>query len=256
MTHASLDAGRTFDAAQYQRNAAFVPQLGHVILDWLDPRPGEVVLDLGAGDGVLTEELVKRGARVVAGDASPSMVEAARALGLDARLVDGEALTFDGEFDAVFSSAALHWMPDADGVSAGVFRALRPGGRFVAEQGGFGCVAAVRVALGSAMERAGVDASGADPWYFPTPEHHRAVLERAGFVVDEIVLVARPTVLNAGFAGWLETFGRAQLARVPEARRAEVLAHAVARLEATLRDEQGRDVADYTRLRFRAHKPR
>ena len=65
MTHATLDAGRTFDAAEYQRNAAFVPQLGHVILDWLDPRPGEVVLDLGAGDGVLTEELVKRGARVV-----------------------------------------------------------------------------------------------------------------------------------------------------------------------------------------------
>ena len=255
MTHATLDAGRSFDAAQYQQNAAFVPQLGNVILGCLDPRPGEVILDLGAGDGVLTDELVKRGATVVAGDASPSMVDAARARGLDARVIDGEALDFHGEFDAVFSSAALHWMRDAAAVSAGVYRALRPGGRFVAEMGGFGCVAAVRVALSSAMERAGVDAMGADPWYFPTVDQHREVLTAAGFAVDEIALVARPTVLSAGFAGWLDTFGRAQMVRVPEAQRAAVLAHAVNRLEATLRDEQGRDVADYVRLRFRAHKP-
>jgi SAM-dependent methyltransferase len=184
------------------------------------------------------------------------MVEAALARGLDARVIDGETLGFSAEFDAVFSSAALHWMRDAAAVSAGVFRALRPGGRYVAEAGGFGNVAAVRVALASAMERAGVDSTGADPWYFPTVAQHRAVLSAAGFVVDEITLVARPTVLSAGFAGWLETFGRAQLARASATQRAEVLAHAVARLEATLRDEQGRDVADYTRLRFRAHKPR
>jgi hypothetical protein len=115
-------------------------------------------------------------------------------------------------------------MPDAARVSAGVFRALRPGGRFVAEAGGFGCVAAVRVALADAMERAGVDATGAHPWYFPTAEHHRAVLERAGFVVDEIVVVARPTVVPAGFGAWLETFAKAQLARVPAEQRAACVA--------------------------------
>jgi SAM-dependent methyltransferase len=173
-TQQSFDAGRSFDAAQYQQNASFVPALGDVILGWLAPQPGEHILDLGAGDGVLTEKLVAAGAHVVAGDASPSMVAAAKARGLDGRLIDGEALDFDQAFDAVFSSAALHWMPDAARVSAGVFRALRPGGRFVAEAGGFGCVAAVRVALADAMERAGVDATGAHPWYFPTAEHHRS----------------------------------------------------------------------------------
>lgn len=254
-TQQRFDAGRSFDAAQYQQNASFVPALGDVILGWLAPQPGEHILDLGAGDGVLTEKLVAAGAHVVAGDASPSMVAAAKARGLDGRLIDGEALDFDQAFDAVFSSAALHWMPDAARVSAGVFRALRPGGRFVAEAGGFGCVAAVRVALADAMERAGVDATGAHPWYFPTAEHHRGVLERAGFVVDEIVVVARPTVVPAGFGAWLETFAKAQLARVPAEQRAHVLRWATLRLEATLRDEQGRDVADYTRLRFIARRP-
>ncbi len=181
-TQQRFDAGRSFDAAQYQQNASFVPALGDVILGWLAPQPGEHILDLGAGDGVLTAKLVAAGARVVAGDASPSMVAAATARGLDGRLIDGEALDFDRAFDAVFSSAALHWMPDAARVSAGVFRALRPGGRFVAEAGGFGCVAAVRVALADAMERAGVDATGAHPWYFPTAEHLRKfALIRCGY---------------------------------------------------------------------------
>jgi trans-aconitate methyltransferase len=57
-------------------------------------------------------------------DASPEMVEAARARGLDARLMDGQALTFEDEFDPVFSNAALHWMQQPDKVIAGVWRAL------------------------------------------------------------------------------------------------------------------------------------
>ena len=146
-------------------------------------------------------------------------------------------------------------MRDADAVASGVFRALRPGGRFVAEMGGFGCVAAVRVALASAMERVGVDSRGADPWYFPTPEQQRGVLENAGFAVEKMELVARPTVLDAGFEGWLATFARAQLGRVPQAQQAEVLALTVARLKASMQDERGRDVADYTRLRFAATRP-
>ena len=63
--------------------------------------------------------------------------------GLDARVMRGEAIAFMERFDAVFSNAALHWMPDLDAVFAGVARALKPGGRFVAEMGGEGNVATV-----------------------------------------------------------------------------------------------------------------
>ncbi|MCA9530121.1 MAG: class I SAM-dependent methyltransferase [Myxococcales bacterium] len=249
------EARHTFQADVYAQNARFVPALGVPAVDLLDPRPGERVLDLGAGDGALSHEIVARGAEVVALDASPSMVEAARATGLDARVGDAQALDVDGPFDAVFSNAALHWMPRADAVARGVFEVLRPGGRFVAELGGHGNCAAIRVALHAAIEHAGGSSDGVDPWYFPTAEAHRAVLERAGFVVESIAAHCRPTVLPTGFAGWMATFAADHLARVPASAREATLADAVRRVETVLVDASGRAVADYVRLRFRAHRP-
>src|SRR5678815_4450924 len=111
------------------------------IRDLLAPRPGERILDLGCGDGALTQQLAAMGVRVVGVDSSPEMIAAACTRGLDARVIDAEQLPFVGSFDAVFSNAALHWMHDPDRVVAGVFRALRPGGRFVGECGAEGNVA-------------------------------------------------------------------------------------------------------------------
>ena len=90
------------------------------------------------------------------------------------------ALDFDAEFDAVFSNAALHWMRDADAVIAGVHRALRPGGRFVGEFGGAGNVAAITVALTAVLQRRGIDAGAAIPWFFPSAAEYRGRLERHG----------------------------------------------------------------------------
>lgn len=249
------EAARSFESQGYQKHAAFVPALGAVVLDWLDPREGERILDVGAGDGVLTRRLVERGARVVGVDASPGMVDAARALGLDVRLGDAADLPFDAEFHAVFSNATLHWVHPPEAAARSVYRALLPGGRFVGEFGGHGCCAAIRTALTVALEQAGVPAEGADPWFFPTAAHYRGVLERAGFVVDEIVQIGRPTPLPTGFGGWLETFGKSWLERVPAASRAAVLAHAERLLARTLVDEQGVAIADYVRIRFRARRP-
>src|SRR4051812_24270218 len=131
------DSGvNTWAPDAYLQHAGFVPALGAGVLELLDPQPGERILDLGCGEGSLTQELVARGAVVLGVDSSDAQVAAARARGLDARVMDGEALAFEHEFDAVFSNAALHWMRRPDAVVAGVARALRPGGRFVAELGG------------------------------------------------------------------------------------------------------------------------
>src|SRR5579875_671222 len=154
-------------AERYAANAAFVPALGTAALALLAPQPGERILDLGCGDGVLTAKIAAAGA-AVAVDAAPDMVRAARARGLDARVMDGRALAFAGEFDAVFSNAALHWMREADAVLAGVFRALKPGGRFVAEMGGHGNIAAIITALSAVLARRGVDAAALNPFYFPS----------------------------------------------------------------------------------------
>ena len=241
-----------WDPAEYDRTARFVSDLGAPVLALLDPQPGERILDLGCGDGALTEVLVQRGAEVVGVDASPAMVDGARARGLDARCVDGHALDFDGEFDAVFSNAALHWMREPDDVLAGVARALRPGGRFVAELGGHGCVAAVTVALVAALDRRGIDGAARNPWYFPTAAGYRERLERAGFVVRSIELIPRPTILPGDIRDWLTTFAQPFLAAVPATDRGDVLDETAARLRPVLCDERGIWTADYVRLRLAA----
>src|SRR4029450_12123318 len=127
---------QTWDPELYERHARFVSALGQPVVELLAPRAGERILDLGCGDGALTEKLVALGCEVVAVDGSAEQVEGARRRGLDARVGDGQALAFENEFDAVFSNAALHWMKRADAVIDGVWRALRAGGGLGGEGGG------------------------------------------------------------------------------------------------------------------------
>jgi SAM-dependent methyltransferase len=229
-----------------------VPALGAPVLELLAPRPGERILDLGCGDGVLTEKIVAAGASVVAVDAAPDMVAAARAKGLDARVVPGQSLAFESEFDAVFSNAALHWMQPPETVLAGVYRALKPGGRFVAEMGGHNNTAAVLVAAGAVLARRGLDAHQLSPWYFPSAAAYRVKLEAAGFAVAEIAIHPRPTVLEAGLEAWLDNFFDDFFAPLPEADRAAARDEMIELLRPVLVDETGTWIADYVRLRFRA----
>jgi trans-aconitate methyltransferase len=241
-----------WDPERYARTARFVSDLGAPVLDLLAPEPGERILDLGCGDGVLTAELVARGCVVVGVDASAAQVEAARRRGLDARVVSGERLAFDGEFDAVFSNAALHWMHDADAVIAGVRRALHPGGRFVGELGGHGCVARIVAALRAALVAQGVDPEPIRQWYFPTDDEYRARLETGGFRVRSIAFFPRPTPLPGDIGDWLETFAQAFLAAARD--RAALLDAVRTALAPALRDAEGRWTADYVRLRFAAER--
>jgi len=245
-----------WDPSRYATNAAFVPALGQPVLDLLQPRAGERTLDLGCGDGVLTEKLAATGAEVVGVDSSTDMVAAARRRGLDARVMDATALTFDQEFDAVFSNAVLHWIKDdPDAAIASAYRALRRPGRFVGEMGGHGCVAAVQVALIVGLERRGIqNAASFCPWYFPTVEDYAARLERAGFVAENVQLIPRPTPLPTGMRGWLETFANPFCAVLPEGQRADFLDEATETLRPVLCDEKGNWSADYMRLRFLARK--
>jgi trans-aconitate methyltransferase len=247
---------QTWDPERYARNARFVADLGMPVVELLAPVAGEHVLDLGCGDGALTEKLVALGCTVVGVDGSAEQVAAARARGLDCRVMDGEQLSFDGEFDAVFSNAALHWMKRPDAVIAGVWRALKPGGRFVAECGGRGCVATIERALADALARRGIDGGRANPWYFPTTEEYGARLQTRGFRVDSIALIPRPTPLPGDITAWLETFAESFTATLPVAERVAFLAEVQAALRPHLCDAQGNWTADYVRLRFAATKPR
>ncbi len=225
-------------------------------MDLLAPKPGERILDLGCGDGVLTKKLADLGCEVVAVDSSVPQVEAARKLGLNAFAISVEDLQYEEEFDAVFSNAVLHWIKRADATLAAVYRSLRPGGRFVAECGGHGCVHKVRTALVQALDRRGFDGESRVPWYFPTPGDYATRLERAGFRVDSIALIPRPTALPGDIIAWLETFALNFFQGFSDEARADYLQEVRKVLEPQLRDAAGTWVADYVRLRFAATKAR
>jgi len=243
-----------WSADSYARNGRFVTDLAKPVLDMLAPRRGERILDLGCGNGVLTEAIAASGAEVLGTDLSQELLEAATARGLTVQRVDGHALPFEDEFDAVFSNAALHWMRRPELVIAGVARALRPHGRFVGELGGHGNVAAIATAMRAVGAARGGDADKVAPWFFPTPDEYRHLLEQGGFSVTTIMLVPRPTKLESGIKGWLETFGRSFFEQFEEPERTVVLSEVIELLRPSLCDQGGQWTADHIRLRFVAER--
>jgi trans-aconitate methyltransferase len=253
------DESNRWDAADYDDDHGFVAEYGQGLLDLLDPQPDERVLDLGCGTGHLTADVADRGAEAVGVDRSAEMVAAARdAFGdrsdLSFQRADARSVAVDDRFHGVLSNAALHWIPDddQDGVLETVRDALVTGGRFVAEMGGTGNVAAIVSATLAELRARGYDR--VHPWYFPTVGEYATRLERHGFEVRRAVLFDRPTELDDGEAGlrnWLEMFGDSLFAALSEGEQAEV----VTAIEDRLRDElfDGDEavwVADYRRLRF------
>ena len=239
----------SWNAADYARVGRFVADLGAAALDLLDPRAGERILDVGCGDGVLSLKIIDRGAEVVGVDNSPELVEAARASGVYVALIDAAEMDFDREFDAAFSNAALHWMPDKEAVAAAIFRAIRLGGRFAGEMGGEGNLQRLREALDEQLVIRGYSPpSGASNWY-PSVEEFAEVYEGAGFAEIDARLIERPTPLPTGIGEWVTTFRRGWLDRagVPQEERAEI-GEAVA-------ESIGTSTADYVRLRFIMRKP-
>jgi SAM-dependent methyltransferase len=136
---------------------------------------------------------------------------------------------------------------------ASIRRCLKPGGRFVAEMGGQGNIAAIRTALSAVFELHGIDTEEAAASFYPAPAVYRRLMESAGFTVDSIELIPRPTPLHGGMEAWLETFRNGVLDRLAPADRAAALSRTVRLLEPILRDGNGNWVADYVRLRFAAH---
>jgi len=245
---------QTWCAEGYDKNARFVSDLGMPVMELLNAQPGERILDLGCGDGVLTRKLQDIGCDVIGIDSSPELIRAALGLELNVSVQDAYEIDFNEEFDAVFSNAVLHWLKDADRVIGNVYRALRTGGRFVAECGGHKCCQTIQTALVLELQRRGYDGWAANPWYFPTTEDYGARLAKAGFSVDYIEIIPRPTRLPGDLSGFLETFAGSFTAVVPTSDRPTYVEDVRLRLKPLLCDAAGVWTADYTRLRFAAYK--
>src|SRR5215469_5621825 len=188
--------GQTWNPEAYAASGRFVANLASDVVALLAPQSGERILDIGCGDGALTEQIATSGAVVTGIDNSPSMLEAARVRSNNAtvpftiELQSADALPYQNEFDAVFSNAALHWLPASKHpmMLAGIHRALKssPRARFVAELGGHGNIAAIRTALQSILAPYGIDAESHAASFYPAPAVYRRLLESAGFAVQSI----------------------------------------------------------------------
>ena len=243
-----------WQADDYAQKGHFLSEYVRSVIDLLEPKRGERILDLGCGDGVLTELIVACGADVLGADLSEELLAAATAKGLKVCRVDGHALPFEAEFDAVFSNAALHWMLRPELVIASVHRALKPYGRFVGDFGGHGNVAAIATAMRAISAIHGGDPAKVAPWFFPSVAEYRSLLERGSFTVKSITLVPRPTQLDIGMHGWLETFGRSFFEQFQEPEQTEVFSEVVELLRPSLCDPDGIWTADAVRLRFAAER--
>jgi trans-aconitate methyltransferase len=245
-----------WDAGLYDDRHAFVHRMGAGVVELLAPQPGERILDLGCGTGPLTRAIADAGADVLGVDASPAMIEKARASYPNVRfeVADATTMAFDRPFDAIFSNAVLHWVKPPAAAIGRMFAALRPGGRLVLEMGGRGNVAAVLAAIVAAGRDVGVDLSTeVDINYFPSIGEYATLLEAGGFAVELAMLFDRPTPLDGdrGLLDWARMFRPAIFDRVGG--RLDDFADRLelhGRGSGLVRD--GRWFADYRRLRVKA----
>jgi trans-aconitate methyltransferase len=244
----------SWDPQRYARNARFVSELGEPLLQLLEPQPDEIILDLGCGDGALTEKIADYGCKVIGVDSSLPQLQASKSRRVNAVVMDGHALGFKQRCDAVFTNAALHWMKKPERVIDGVRRALKPQGRFVGEFGGKGNVETIRSALYAALAKRDIDPVAVDPWYYPSSEEYSQLLSKAGFKLAFIELIPRPTKLPGDILGWLEIFAQPFTIAVTEQERSSFLQEVRNELASSLRDSSGSWFADYVRLRFKATK--
>lgn len=241
-------------ANQYNQHAAFVSQLGSPVLKLLNPQPGEAILDLGCGDGTLAHQMHTLGVSVIGVDSSPSMIAAAQEKGLTAFVMPGENLSFSNQFDAVFSNAALHWMPDYKSVLRGVHAALKSPGRFVGEFGGERNIGSILDAMTAVFIMNRDFGPFKSPWYFPSVEQYSQALTDAGFTVESITLLDRPTPLGTGLREWLKVFANFAIAHLTPEQNARFLDQVEAIVRPRLFSDELGWMADYKRLRFSAIK--
>ncbi len=247
----------TWDAKKYTDHFSFVHQYGNDVLGLLELTPGMTVLDLGCGNGALTQALQTLGTRPVGMDASGEQLAIARETYPQLTFVQGDATTFSlpQPVDAVFSNAVFHWI-DRENQPAMlncIAKALKPGGQLVFEMGGYRCGGTVHDELASAFARRGLVYQM--PFFFPTVGEYAPLLEQAGLLVTHAFLFDRFTPLKGddGLVDWIRMFVKKPFEVMDENLKTEICRETADRLKSQLYQD-GTWYCDYVRLRCRAIK--
>jgi trans-aconitate methyltransferase len=260
----------TWNPKDYAKHSRGQESWARELLTLVDLQSDDVVLDIGCGDGRITIEIAKsvpRG-RVVGVDLSQDMVAHAAAQHCGSAIdnlrfarADAAALAFEPEFTVVFSSAALHWVQDQRAAVRGIAHALRPGGRFIAQFGGYGNVSDVIAAfehVARGVRWRNVGTPGELPYRFHKPESYESWLDEVGLEALECRLIPKDMVHEdvTAFIGWLRTAWHPYTSGVPLELRDTFLAETAQHyLAGHPTDHDGRVHVATVRLQVRARKP-
>lgn len=240
-------------SSDFKNKESFISDLAAPILEMLEPKDGENILDLGCGDGSLTLEIKKSGANVQGVDLNTGKVEQARAKGIDASVKNITQISFENKFDAIFSNAVLNWVKNPDHAVRNIHKALKKGGRFIAEFGGEGNIKTISDAMQEVFEKNDKLGTFKNPWYYPSAEEYKKLLEENGFTVEHCELVPKPTrVVNMD--QWLDAFAATIISHLTKQEKVEFKDQVKKILEPKLYTKENDWTLDYVRLRVKAVK--
>ena len=242
-----------WNAEKYNKHADFVSNMAMPVVDLLDPKSNEKILDLGCGSGTLAQEIQKYNCEVIGVDLSADMVKKTKAKGIEAYVMGATELVFEDKFDAVFSNAVLHWVKDAPSAIAQVCKALKREGRFVAEFGGYENIKSLTDSMQIVFDKYPEYGGFENPWYFPQEAEYKRVLEESGFRVEYIETLTRPTPID-DITNWLSVFANGIMSKIPQDKKESFKSEVRELLKPKLYTQKDGWVVDYVRLRFKAVK--
>lgn len=242
-----------WNADNYNKHADFVSNLAFPVVDLLNPKENERILDLGCGDGTLAVEIEKFNTKVIAVDLSESMVEKTKEKGIEAYVMSATELPYEKEFDALFSNAVLHWVKEPETAISKISNALKANGRFIAEFGGYGNIKYLTDAMQEVFDRNKEYGEFNNPWYFPKDTDYKQILEENGLKVEYIELIPRPTKID-DIANWLDIFANGIVSHLSEEQQSYFKQEVREILKPKIYSDKDGWVADYVRLRLKATK--
>ncbi|MGY4691762.1 class I SAM-dependent methyltransferase [Salibacterium sp. K-3] len=248
-----VPADNNWNAELYDGKHSFVSTYGNDLVDLLNPKKGQHILDLGCGTGDLAKQLNDFGADVEGVDKSENMIEQAKTKypNIKFAVEDATALEYKDEFDAVFSNAALHWVKPPKKALYCIYNSLKENGRFVAEFGGKGNVHRITTEIRNQLKALGLPYyEDRFPWFFPSVGEYTTLMEEVGFRVTFANHFDRPTPLEGetGLRHWMEMFGKTMFEEFDN----ESVHKVITNVENNLKESMFKEnkwIADYKRIR-------
>lgn len=253
----------------YSENSSAQFKWGKELLELLNLKGNEKLLDIGCGDGKITELISRKLEKgiVIGIDNSKDMIRFARHKytndkfeHLTFEIKDACNLGYESEFDVIYSNAALHWVKDQECVLNEAYKSLKKGGRILFQMGGKGNLEEMIEIISNTLLNGKWLQYFSDfenPYYFYSDKEYSTFLNNTNFKADKVELIPRVmTHENVnGLAGWIRTTWHPFLNRVPQNLRMELINDIVNDfLEKFPIDLSGRINIKMVRLQVEAHK--